>query len=159
MPRPSAGLLLYRRQGEEGIELLLAHPGGPFFHNRDLGAWTVPKGEYEEGEAPLAAAEREFAEEIGSPAPAGPRLDLGEVRQASGKRVRVFAVEGDLDAEAAASNLFEMEWPAGSGRLEHFPEVDRAAWFPPGEARRRLNAAQSVLVDRLLAQAGEETPG
>ncbi len=159
MPRPSAGLLLYRRQGEEGLELLLAHPGGPFFHSRDLGAWTVPKGEYEEGEEPLAAAEREFTEEIGSPAPAGPRLDLGEVRQASGKRVRVFAVEGDLDAEAAASNLFEMEWPPGSWRLEHFPEVDRAAWFPPGEARRRLNAAQSVLVDRLLAQAGEERPG
>ncbi len=149
--RLSAGLLVYRRQGEEGLELFLAHPGGPYFLKRDLGVWTVPKGEYEPAEGPLAAAEREFEEETGLPAPAGRRLELGEVRQAGGKRVRVYAVEGELDCEQARSNLFELEWPPGSGRVELFPEVDRLAWFPPSEARRRLNPSQAELVGRLLA--------
>lgn len=161
MPKQSAGLLVWRRR-PGSVELLLAHPGGPFFVNRDLGSWTIPKGEYEAGEEPLAAAEREFAEEIGTLPPAGPRLDLGEVRQASGKRVRAFAVEGDLELSEVKSNLFETEWPLGSGRLESFPEVDRAMWFEPAEARRRLNKAQAELVDRLLAHLavspGAEAP-
>lgn len=158
MPRLSAGILLYKRGGEEGIELLLAHPGGPFFERRDIASWTIPKGEYEPDEEPLAAAEREFAEEIGSVVPDGPRIALGEVRQSSGKRVQAFAVEGDLVAEEAVSNFFEMEWPPGSGEVGRFPEIDRAAWFPPSEARRRLNPSQAELVDRLLEALGEGAP-
>lgn len=160
MPRQSAGLLVYRRPsgGLDSLELLLAHPGGPFFARKDYGAWTVPKGEYEEGELPLATAEREFSEEIGILAPDGPRADLGEVRQSSGKRVRAFAVEGDLDVSEAKSNLFEMEWPPGSGRIEIFPEVDRAAWFDADEARRRLNSSQAEFVDRLLAHLAVSPP-
>jgi predicted NUDIX family NTP pyrophosphohydrolase len=161
--KQSAGIILYRyvARGERGasepndrgaseIEVLVAHPGGPFFARRDLGAWTIPKGEYEDGEPPEAAAQREFEEEIGLALPDGEWIDLGEVRQASGKRVRAFAVGGDLDATRAESNLFEMEWPPSSGLLESFPEVDRAAWFSPDEARRRLNPSQAVFVDRLL---------
>lgn len=153
MTRRSAGLLVFRRVGPEpdDIELLLAHPGGPFFSGKDLGVWTIPKGEYDEEEAPEAAAEREFAEEVGLVAPDGEWLDLGEVRQASGKRVRAFAVEGDVDLSEAVSNLFEMEWPPGSGTMGTFPEVDRAEWFSTAEARRRLNRAQSDFVDRLLS--------
>lgn len=151
MPRRSAGLLVYRRTGSGRVDLLLAHPGGPFFARRDRGVWTLPKGEYDESEPALAAAEREFAEEIGLVAPAGPRLDLGEVRQASGKVVRAYAVEGDLDVTGSVSNLFEMEWPLGSGSMRRFPEVDRAEWFDADEARLRLNPSQAVFVDRLLA--------
>jgi predicted NUDIX family NTP pyrophosphohydrolase len=150
MPLRSAGLLVYRQHGRE-IEVLLAHPGGPFFAKRDLGVWSIPKGEYDESEPPEAAAEREFAEEIGLVAPAGTRIDLGEVRQASGKLVRAFAVAGELDLTDSISNHFEMEWPPGSGRYGRFPEVDRAQWFPLAEARRRLNPAQAVLLDRLAA--------
>jgi predicted NUDIX family NTP pyrophosphohydrolase len=158
VPRLSAGILLYRRGGEEGIELLLAHPGGPFFERRDRGSWTIPKGEYEPGEEPLAAAEREFAEEIGTVLPEGRRIPLGEVRQASGKRVQAFGVEGDLVAEEAVSNFFEMEWPPGSGEMGRFREIDRAAWFSPSEARVRLNASQSELVDRLLEALEASAP-
>ncbi|MHB1987258.1 MAG: NUDIX domain-containing protein [Acidimicrobiales bacterium] len=152
MVRQSAGLLVYRRPRTSGlVEMLLAHPGGPYFARKDIGAWTIPKGEPEPGEELLAAAEREFAEEIGLAPPEGPRVDLGEVRQASGKRVRAFAVEGDIDLSRVTSNLFELEWPPRSGRTEVFPEVDRAGWFDAVEARVRLNTAQAELVGRLTA--------
>lgn len=149
----SAGILLYRQLGSR-LEVLIVHPGGPLWARRDLGAWSVPKGEYAPGEDPLAAARREFAEELGSPPPPGPVLDLGEVRLRSGKRVRAWALEGDLDAERISSNAFELEWPPRSGRTQLFPEVDRAGWFDLDEARRRLNPAQVQLLDRLQAAVG-----
>ena len=156
MTRHSAGLLVFRRRGEnDALELLLAHPGGPFFARKDLGVWTIPKGEYDDDEPALAAAEREFAEEIGLVPPDGPRIDLGEVRQASGKRVRAFAVEGDLDLDGAMSNLFEMEWPVGSGQMGRFPEIDRAEWFSAEESRAKLNPAQAEFVGRLEERVGK----
>jgi predicted NUDIX family NTP pyrophosphohydrolase len=139
------------------LEVLLVHPGGPAWSQRDLGAWSIPKGEYDDGEEPLAAARREFEEELGSPAPDGPAYDLGEVRLKSGKRVRAWAVAGDLDADGIVSNLFEMEWPPRSGRRREFPEVDRAQWFGLEEARARLNPAQVALIDRLQERAGAYT--
>jgi predicted NUDIX family NTP pyrophosphohydrolase len=150
VPARSAGILLFRRR-DEGIEVLLVHPGGPFWARKDAGAWSLPKGEIGEGEDPRAGARREFEEETSTPAPAGELLELGEVRQRAGKVVQAWAVEGDLDAEAIVSNTFEMEWPPRSGRRQEFPEVDRAAWFDPGEARVRLLPAQVPFVDRLLA--------
>ncbi|MHB1571256.1 MAG: NUDIX domain-containing protein, partial [Solirubrobacteraceae bacterium] len=150
---PSAGILLYRH-GRSGLEVLLVHPGGPLWARRDLGAWSVPKGEYEEGENPLAAARREFAEELGSPPPEGDPLDLGEVRLRSGKRVHAWALPGDLDVQLITSNAFEMEWPPRSGRRQAFPEVDRAGWFDADEARRKLNSAQAEFVDRLADAIG-----
>jgi predicted NUDIX family NTP pyrophosphohydrolase len=131
------------------VELLLVHPGGPFWAKKDDGAWSIPKGEHEPDEEPLVAARREFAEELGTPSPDGDVVDLGEVRLSSGKRIRAFALEGDLDVEAITSNEFEVEWPPRSGRLQRFPEVDRAEWFAPEDARRKLNAAQAAFVDRL----------
>lgn len=144
----SAGLLLYRR-GPGGLEVLLVHPGGPLWARRDAGAWSVPKGEPEPGEDPLVTAEREFAEELGQPPPAGHRLPLGEVRQAGGKRVEVWAVEGDLDVAEVTSGTFEMPWPPGSGRRARFPEVDRAEWFGLAEAASRLVGGQVPLLERL----------
>ena len=129
------------------------HPGGPLWARRDMGAWSVPKGEHEPGEEPLAAARREFAEELGSPVPAGEASDLGEVRQKSGKLVRAWAIAGDLDADRIQSNLFELEWPPRSGRRQEFPEVDRAQWFGLQEARVKINPAQVVLLDRLEARS------
>ena len=146
--RASAGVLLYRLQ-TGSPEVLLVHPGGPLFARRDLGAWSIPKGELDEGEAPLAAARREFTEEVGTAPPPQEPLDLGEVRLKSGKRVRAFALEGDLDAVAAVSSTFEMEWPPRSGVRRSFPEVDRAQWFSLADARQRLNPAQAAFVDRL----------
>jgi predicted NUDIX family NTP pyrophosphohydrolase len=151
MPERSAGILLYRRGGN-GLEVLLVHPGGPFFAKRDAGAWSIPKGLYEADEEPLACARREFSEELGSLCPDGPALELGEVRQRNGKRVTAFAVEGDLDAGAATSNTFEIEWPPRSGRRESFPEVDRAGWFTVEQARAKLIAAQAAFIDRLAEQ-------
>jgi predicted NUDIX family NTP pyrophosphohydrolase len=148
MPQRSAGILLYRRGGES-LEVLLVHPGGPFFARRDAGAWSIPKGLYEPGEEPLACARREFAEELGSACPDGPALELGEIRQRNGKRVTAWAVQGDLDATAITSNSFELEWPPRSGRTQEFPEVDRAAWFTLDEAREKLIAAQAAFLDRL----------
>jgi predicted NUDIX family NTP pyrophosphohydrolase len=145
----SAGVLLFRR-GRGGLELLAVHPGGPVWARRDDGAWSLPKGEVSPGEDPLAAARREFAEEVGSPAPAGEALALGEVRLKSGKRVLAWAMEGDLDADAIRSNTFEMQWPPRSGQTREFPEVDRAAWLSPELARVKLNPAQAAFVDRLL---------
>ena len=146
----SAGILLYRTVNDT-LEVLLVHPGGPLWARRDEGAWSVPKGEYDATEEPLDAARREFAEELGTPAPGGDPLDLGEVRQKSGKRVRAWALSGDFDATALTSNTFEMEWPPRSGRRRAFPEVDRAAWFTLAEGRRRINPAQAALLDRLAA--------
>jgi predicted NUDIX family NTP pyrophosphohydrolase len=147
----SAGLLLFRRAAGGDAEVLLVHPGGPYWSRRDAGAWSIPKGEVEEGEEPSAVAEREFAEELGRPAPAGSRLDLGEITQAGGKRVRAWAVEGDFDASDLMSNQFEMEWPPRSGRRQSFPEVDRAGWFPIAVAAEKLVAAQVELLGRLPA--------
>ena len=148
----SAGILLFRRRSGQ-LQVLLVHPGGPFWAARDLGAWSIPKGEYS-GEDPLAAARREFAEELGSPAPHGRMIDLGEVRLKSGKRVLAWGLEGDLDAAAARSNTCEIEWPPGSGRTIEIPEVDRAEWFDIEEAGLRINPAQAPLLERLVEQDG-----
>ena len=149
MPKMSAGLLLYRENVAGGVEVLLVHPGGPFWARKDAGAWSIPKGEYSEGEDPEARAEDEFAEELGQRPPPGPRLDLGEVRQAGGKRVRAWAVRGDIDARATSSNTFEMEWPPRSGEHRSFPEADKAGWFSLTDARKKLLAGQLPLLERL----------
>jgi len=146
----SAGILLFRTNGDGNIEVLLAHMGGPFWQRKDAGAWSLPKGEYAQGEDALAAARREFAEELGSAPPSGQFIDLGEIRQSGGKRVRAWAAQGDLDADAIVSNTFEMEWPRGSGKTASFAEVDKAAWFPIEEARTKLVRAQAEFLDRLL---------
>ena len=146
----SAGLLVFRRTAT-GIEVLLGHLGGPFWARRDEGAWSVPKGLVDPGESDEAAARREFAEELGLPAPDGPWVDLGEERQPSGKTVRVWAVEGDVDPSAVVPGTFEMEWPRGSGRMQAFPEIDRAQWFDTATAPAKLAAGQRVFVDRLVA--------
>ena len=148
--RTSAGILLFRRTAG-GIELLLAHPGGPFFTKRDEGYWTIPKGEVDPGEALLDVARREFEEETGHPAPAGDPIELGSIVQKGGKVVHAWGLEGDLDPTAAVSNTFEMTWPPGSGRRESFPEIDRVAWFGPSAARRKVKATQIPLIDRLEA--------
>lgn len=160
MPRRSAGLLLHRL-GPNGPEVLLVHPGGPLWASKDQGAWTVPKGEYAEGEDEAATAEREFAEELGSAAPPGARFDLGEVRQAGGKRTRLWAVAGDLDVSSVHSNTFAMQWPPRSGREATFPEVDRAGWFTLDEARVKLLPSLVPFVDRLAAHlgGGDAAPG
>jgi predicted NUDIX family NTP pyrophosphohydrolase len=144
----SAGLLLFRR-ARDGLEVLLVHPGGPFWAKRDHGAWSIPKGEHAEDEDALAAARREFAEELGHAAPDGETFELGEVRQKAGKVVCAWAVAGDLNPEQITSNTFTMEWPPRSGRTREFPEVDRAQWFGLAEARERINPAQAALLDRL----------
>jgi predicted NUDIX family NTP pyrophosphohydrolase len=169
--RQSAGILLFRRRaGGDGtpdgraLEVLLAHPGGPFFVNRDDGHWTIPKGEPDDGETDLlAVARREFAEEIGSAPPeTGPDGDrprsLGTIVQKGGKVVHAWAVEGDLDPDGAVSNTFEMEWPPRSGRRATFREIDRVAWFAPDEARRRLKPTQVPFVDRLLEALSGRNP-
>ena len=156
MGKRSAGILLYRRRGD-GVEVLLVHPGGPLWARRDVGAWSIPKGEYSEGEDPLAVARREFEEETGQRPPEAGFVPLGEVRQKGGKVVSAWAAPGDLDPDAITSNTFSIEWPPRSGTRREFPEVDRAGWFDPATARERLLAAQAGLVDRLLAalEAGE----
>lgn len=150
MPKLSAGLLLYRERAGV-VEVLIAHPGGPFWARKDDGAWSIPKGEYGEGDDPWSAARREFAEELGLPAPEGPRLDFGPVKQPSGKVVTAFAVRADLDVTDARSNTFEMEWPRGSGRMREFPEVDRVGWYPVAHARDKLLKGQRIFLDRLMA--------
>jgi predicted NUDIX family NTP pyrophosphohydrolase len=149
----SAGMLLFRRVAG-GVEVFLAHPGGPFWKNKDEGAWTIPKGLVDEGETPLAAAQREFQEETGI-VPREPFLPLGDIRQKAGKRVHAWAWEGDADPATVTSNEMRTEWPRGSGRFITFPEVDRCAWFPAAEARRKMNAAQAELVARLEALLAE----
>ena len=150
---PTAGLLLYRRRGE--LEIFLVHPGGPFWARKDLGAWSVPKGEIDEGEDMLAAARREFTEETGF-AIAGDFRALDPIRQAGGKHVHVWAIEGDCDPAKLQSNLFSMEWPPKSGKQQSFPEVDRGAWFPVAEAKRRILKAQTGLIDQLVALLSAE---
>jgi predicted NUDIX family NTP pyrophosphohydrolase len=153
MTKRSSGILLYRGEGN-AREVLLVHPGGPFWSNKDLGAWSIPKGEYAEGEDPLAVAKREFAEELGSPPPDGEYLNLGEIKQPSRKLVATFAVAGDLDPATLQSNLFELEWPPKSGRKQSFPEVDRARWFNLAEARAKIHPGQAPFIDRLLDLLG-----
>jgi predicted NUDIX family NTP pyrophosphohydrolase len=151
MGKRSSGILLYRRT--PALEVLLVHPGGPFWAKKDRGAWSIPKGEHADDEDPQACALREFEEETGTK-PSGPLEDLGSVRQKSGKVVQAWALEGDLDAAAIRSNTFELEWPPRSGRTQAFPEVDRAEWFAPAEAVERINPAQAAFVERLQARFG-----
>ena len=152
----SAGLLLFRRPHGE-LEVFLAHPGGPFWRTRDLGAWTVPKGLVEEGEDPLVAAIREFEEETGI-RPQGPFLPLGNIRQKAGKLVHAWAWKGEADPHRVRSNLMRTEWPRGSGRWLTFPEVDRCEWFDAQSAREKINPAQAELIDRLEAAFSQDVP-
>jgi predicted NUDIX family NTP pyrophosphohydrolase len=152
VPARSAGILLHRtRQGVR--EVLLVHPGGPLWIRRDNGAWSVPKGEYADGDDAYAAARREFGEELGIDPPDGPGDDLGEVRQKSGKIVHAWAIAGELDVGAVNSNTFELEWPPRSGRVQQFPEIDRAQWFALDVAREKINPAQVAFLDRLRVPA------
>src|SRR5215470_5231868 len=151
MKKRSAGILMYRRtRRERELQVLLVHPGGPFWARKDLGAWSIPKGEYEEGEEPLAAAKREFREELGAE-PDGAFLDLGVLVQPSRKEIIAWAVEGDFSVVELQSNTFEVEWPPRSGRKKQFPEVDRAAWFDLADARRKILRGQVEFIDRLAA--------
>lgn len=152
MAKQSAGILLYRRRGR-ALELLLVHPGGPFWKNKDEGAWTLPKGLVEPGEDPLAAAQREFSEETGFVAQA-PFVELGAFKQPGGKTVRAWAAEGEADPAALRSNLFQMEWPPRSGKQQGFPEIDRAGWFSPDEARLKILKGQRPIIEALLKQLG-----
>lgn len=138
------------RRIDDGLQVLIAHPGGPLWARKDAGAWTLPKGLYDVDEEPEAAARREFTEELGTPPPDGPVVELGQVTLAGGKVVTGFAIEGDLDTATVASNTFEMQWPPRSGRMQTFPEIDRAQWVDPVTARVKLNPAQAAFVDRLL---------
>ena len=156
MPKRSAGILLYRRSHGE-LEVFLVHPGGPFWVKKDLGAWTIPKGEYEDGEEPLAAAMREFREETGFPIE-GPYIDLGIIRQASGKLVSGWAVEGDCDPAKLVSNLCQIEWPPRSRRMIEIPEVDRGEWFSLAEARNRIITTQVPFLDLLAAGQSMSSP-
>ena len=156
MARLSAGILMYRRRGA-AVEFLLVHPGGPFWRSKDLGAWSLPKGEHGAGEDPLAAAKREFAEELGSALPARAFLDLGAIKQPGGKTITAFAVEGDFDPATLKSNPFALEWPPKSGRTQTFPEVDRAQWFSPAEAREKIHPGQAGFIARLLESLGQES--
>jgi predicted NUDIX family NTP pyrophosphohydrolase len=142
-------VLLYRTC-DGVVEVLIAHPGGPFWARKDDGVWSIPKGEYDEGDDPWGAAQREFAEEVGLPLPGGPRIDFGQLKQPSGKVVTGFAVLGDLDITDARSNTFEMEWPKGSGKMREFPEVDRIGWFSVAQARIKLLKGQREFLDRLM---------
>jgi predicted NUDIX family NTP pyrophosphohydrolase len=160
MPKVSAGLLVYRISRTGVLEILAVHPGGPLWAKKDDGVWSIPKGEVDGDAEPEATADREFAEELGTAPPPGPRLDLGEITQRSGKRVRAWAVAGDLDVSVVRSNTFDLEWPRGSGRMVAFPEVDRAAWFTVAVARQKLIEAQGPLLDRLAValEDGGSTP-
>jgi predicted NUDIX family NTP pyrophosphohydrolase len=153
--RVSAGILLFHRvAGPGSIEVLLGHPGGPFFASRDLGEWSIPKGEVEEGEDLEGVARREFREETGHPVPDGPVIPLGSIRQKGGKVVHAWAAAGDLDPTTARSMTFTLQWPPNSGTWISVPEIDRVEWFAPAEARRRIKEAQIPFIDRLLASLG-----
>lgn len=149
MPRRSAGVLMYKRVDHD-LEVLLVHPGGPFWARKDLGAWSIPKGEYEEGEDPQAAAVREFREETGAEITGDDLVPLGEVKLRSGKVITAWGLEGDFDVAGLVSNTFETEWPPRSGKRQEFPEVDRAEWFEPEVAKEKLNPSLAPLVDRLI---------
>jgi predicted NUDIX family NTP pyrophosphohydrolase len=148
--RTSAGIVLWHRRGDD-VAVLLGHNGGPFFARKDEGHWTVLKGEVEPGEDLLAVGRREFTEETGQEPPDGPVIELGRIRQRSGKEVVAWAVEGEFDPETAVSNTFELEWPPKSGRIQAFPEIDRVAWFSLPEARRMIKPTQAPFLDRLEA--------
>jgi predicted NUDIX family NTP pyrophosphohydrolase len=154
VPRMSAGLLLYRI-GDDGVEVLIAHPGGPFWARKDEASWSIPKGEYTDDEDPWTAARREFSEEIGLPVPDGPCTALPPVKQSGGKIVTAFAVEADLDVTDSVSNTFELEWPKGSGRVKEYPEIDRVGWFPIAEAQSKLLKGQRPLLNSLIAHLGD----
>ena len=158
MAKRSAGILMYRRSSR-GIELLLAHPGGPFWASKDQGAWSIPKGEYDDSEDALIAAKREFAEELGSAPPARPFLDLGAIKQPSRKVITAFAVEGDFDPATLVSNRFELEWPPKSGRKQSFAEIDSVQWFSASEAREKIQPGQAQFIDRLLEYLGHSSGG
>jgi predicted NUDIX family NTP pyrophosphohydrolase len=153
-PKPSAGLLLYRTTHGD-LEVMLVHMGGPFWQRKDAGAWSIPKGEYDPSEQPLAAARREFAEETGLVVALGEPIDLGEVRQRSGKLIHAWALQADVDVTEIASNSFAMEWPKGSGRMREFPEVDRAGWFDLDAAREKLVKGQVPFLQALAALVQE----
>lgn len=148
MPKQAAGILLYRRRAGR-LEVLLAHPGGPLWARKDLGAWTIPKGQFTDGELPLDAAKREFEEEMGS-APSGEFQPLGTLKQPSGKVIHAWAAESDFDTTTVKSNLFELEWPPKSGRTSEFPEVDRAEWYSIEDARLKIIKGQAPFLERLL---------
>lgn len=154
MAKRSAGILLYRR-APSGIEVLLVHPGGPFWQRKDLGAWSIPKGEVGEGEDELERALRELEEETGAAPASGDLVELGSIRQRGGKVVTAWGAPGDLDPATVRSNTFELEWPPRSGMVQSFPEIDRAEWFAPEQAREKILAAQAELIDRLLSRLGE----
>lgn len=157
MPRLSAGLLVYRVI--EGVpEVLIGHPGGPFWARKDDGAWTIPKGEYDDAEDAWTAARREFAEEVGVPPPDGPRIEFVPLRQPSGKVVTVFAIEADLDVRDAVSNTFTLEWPKGSGKFREYPELDRVGWFSVVDARVKMLKGQRPLLDLLMQELGHSVP-
>ena len=158
MPKMSAALLLYRVT-DGGVEVLIGHPGGPFWARKDEGAWSIPKGEYVDGEDAWSAAQREFVEEVGKEPPAGPRIDFAPLRQPSGKVITAFAVRGDLGLEGAVSNTFTLEWPKGSGNIREYPEIDRVGWFSVTEAATKLVKGQRPLLDRLTAALEGGEPG
>ena len=154
MPKLSAGILLYRIN-DGFVEVLIGHPGGPFWAKKDDGAWSIPKGEYIDGEDPWLAARREFEEELGKPLPDGPRIDFAPLKQPSGKIITAFAVRGDLDLDGTVSNTFTLEWPKGSGNVREYPEIDRVGWFSVAEARSKLLKGQRPLLDRLMDAVGD----
>jgi predicted NUDIX family NTP pyrophosphohydrolase len=158
MPKLSAALLLYRVT-DGGVEVLIGHPGGPFWARKDEGAWSIPKGEYVDGEDPWSAAQREFLEEVGKEPPAGSRIDFAPLRQPSGKVITAFAVLGNLDLEGAVSNTFTLEWPKGSGNIREYPDSDRVGWFSVAEATTKLVKGQRPLLDRLTAALEGGEPG
>jgi predicted NUDIX family NTP pyrophosphohydrolase len=149
MPKLSAGLLLYRVK-DGSVDVLIGHPGGPFWAKKDDGAWSIPKGEYVEGEDSWLAARREFEEELGKSPPDGPRIDFPPLRQPSGKIITAYAVRGDLDLDGAVSNTFALEWPKGSGNVREYPEIDRVDWFSVDAARSKLLKGQRPLLDQLM---------
>jgi len=155
MRKLSAGIVLFRKQNA-CVEVLLVHPGGPFFRSKDLGIWSIPKGEYEDGADLQAAAKREFNEETGFELGNSPLIALGEAKQSSGKLVTAWAVEGDCDPDKIQSNTFSMEWPPKTGKLEEFPEVDRAGWFSLNAARERLIGGQHAFLERLAAIVNDQ---
>jgi predicted NUDIX family NTP pyrophosphohydrolase len=157
MPKLSAGLLLYRIVDGD-VEVLIGHPGGPFWSGKDDGAWSIPKGEYAEGEDPWTVARREFEEELGKRPPDGPRIDFTPVKQPSGKVITAFAVRGDLDLDGTYSNTFELEWPKGSGNVREYPEIDRAGWFSVAAARSKLLKGQRPFLDHLIAALEDDEP-
>lgn len=154
MKKFSAGILVYRKT--DVVEVFLVHPGGPFWAKKDIAAWSIPKGEYSEDEDTLSAAKREFSEEVGQDVPVGELVDLGDFKVSSGKTVHAWAVSGDIDAKHVKSNLFEMEWPPKSGKMQEFPEVDKAGWFPLAVAIQKIVKGQVAIIEKLAQELGVE---